>query len=94
MLEAAGYFKAFNRDVLNDPRVAIRIGDARNDLLLHEASYDVIVSEPSNPWMTVASNLFTQDFFTLAKTRLNAGGIFCQWFQVSVNDEGKIVGLF
>src|SRR5439155_26697592 len=43
--------------------------------------YDVIVSQPSNPWVTVAANLFTLEFFRTAKTRLAADGVFSQWVQ-------------
>jgi spermidine synthase len=43
--------------------------------------YDVIISEPSNPWMTVAANLFTEDFFRTARARVRPDGIYCQWIQ-------------
>jgi len=41
--------------------------------------YDVISSEPSNPWMAGLASLFTRDFFELARARLNDGGIFVQF---------------
>ena len=44
--------------------------------------YDIIISEPSNPWMTGAASLFTLDFFKIARTRLNDGGVFLQWLQL------------
>ena len=44
--------------------------------------YDVIVSEPSNPWITGVSNLFTIDYWKLAKSRLADDGVFCQWAQL------------
>ena len=44
--------------------------------------YDVIISEPSNPWITGVANLFTRDFFELAASRLAPGGIFAQWFHL------------
>lgn len=82
MLDAAALFAESNRNVLDDPRVRVVVNDARNQLRMDPATYDVIVSEPSNPWMTVASNLFTEDFFSLARDRLRPGGIFCQWIQL------------
>jgi spermidine synthase len=82
MLEACRAFSEFNHNVLDDPRLKVVFNDARNDILLRNETYDVIVSEPSNPWMTVASNLFTREFFQEAHARLAPGGIFCQWFQV------------
>ena len=81
IVPAARIFGPFNGDVLDDPRVTVSINDARNDLQFHRATYDVIVSEPSNPWMTVASNLFTEDFFRIAKTRLRPDGVLGQWIQ-------------
>ena len=81
MLDAARLFSAANGGVLDDPRVEVSVNDARNDLEFNPATYDVIVSEPSNPWMTVAANLFTEDFFRRARTRLRAGGVYAQWVQ-------------
>ena len=81
MLEAARRFERDNHDVLDDPRVTVSINDARNELQFNPADYDVIVSEPSNPWMTVAANLFTEDFFRLGRSRLRRGGVFAQWIQ-------------
>jgi spermidine synthase len=81
MIEAARLFERYNHAVLDDPRVTVSINDARNELQFNPASYDVIVSEPSNPWMTVAANLFTEDFFRLGRSRLRPGGVFGQWIQ-------------
>ncbi len=72
-------FAAFNRFVLQDPRVRLIVDDGRSVLSLQSDSYDLIVSEPSNPWLTGVSNLFTEDFFKIAKSRLNPGGMLCQW---------------
>ena len=81
MVEAARYFGPYNNYVLDDPRVVLSINDARNELQFNTMTYDVIVSEPSNPWMTVAANLFTEDFFRIGKSRLRPGGVFGQWVQ-------------
>jgi len=81
MRGAARCFDRFNRSVLSDPRVHLVVNDARNDLLVRNEIYDVIVSQPSNPWVTVAANLFTLEFFRTAKTRLAADGVFSQWVQ-------------
>jgi spermidine synthase len=81
MIPAARLFEKHNHRVLDDPRVEVSINDARNDLEFSSRTYDVIISEPSNPWMTVAANLFTEDFFRLARTRLRESGIFSQWIQ-------------
>ena len=81
MEPAARLFEEHNNYVLDDPRLVLSFNDARNDLEFSSTTYDVIISEPSNPWMTVAANLFTEDFFRMAKTRLREGGIFSQWVQ-------------
>jgi len=81
MVPAARLFRDHNGDVLSDPRVTVSINDARNELQFNDAAYDIIISEPSNPWMTVASNLFTEDFFRVARARLRPGGVFAQWIQ-------------
>jgi spermidine synthase len=80
---AANYFAEWNHSVLSDPRVELVYNDARNHLLLSEpASYDIIVSEPSNPWISGVSNLFTREFFALGKSRLRAGGVWSQWVPI------------
>lgn len=65
--------------VLADPRVTLEFNDARNTLLLDQARYDIIVSQPSHPWLVGAANVYTTQFFELAKSRLNEGGIYGQW---------------
>ncbi|RKY16340.1 MAG: hypothetical protein DRQ55_18190 [Planctomycetota bacterium] len=64
---------------LDDPRVELDIGDARHALLVQPDAYDLIVSQPSHPWLAGAANLFTREFFQLVTKRLTPGGIFGQW---------------
>jgi spermidine synthase len=80
--EAARLFGRFNRGALDDPRLALLVADGRNHLLLTGRRYDVIISEPSNPWMAGVSSLFTRDFFVMARSRLAPGGVFCQWAHI------------
>ncbi len=65
-----------------NPKVRVLIGDGRNFMTQSDSRYDVIVSEPSNPWITGVSNLFTIDYWKLAKSRLAEDGVFCQWAQL------------
>ena len=86
-LEAAVYrgarfFDNDNHRPLQNPKVTARVGDGRNFLTQRSDKFDVIVSEPSNPWLTGVSNLFTREYFKLVKTRLAEHGIFCQWAQL------------
>jgi spermidine synthase len=78
---AALHFARANGNVLENPRVHLRIGDGRNALQFARVPYDVIVSQPSNLWISGMANLFTKDFFQIASERLSPGGIFCQWVQ-------------
>lgn len=97
MLRAARFFEDANQGVLDDKRLAFSFNDARNELEFNSATYDVIISEPSNPWMTVAANLFTEEFFELARRRVRDDGIFCQWVQnyyLDIDDLRSIVGAF
>ena len=97
MVPAARLFAEYNDYVLDDPRVELSINDARNELEFSAQTYDVIISEPSNPWMTVASNLFTEDFFRMARTRVRPGGVFSQWIQnyyLPAEDLRSIVAAF
>jgi len=80
VVEASQFFQQENKGVLFDPRLRLLITDARNHLRTTDKLYDVIVSEPSNPWISGISNLFTQEFFTLALRRLAVGGVMSQWF--------------
>jgi spermidine synthase len=82
VVEASRFFNHVNHRPLEDPRTRLRVNDGRNFLLTTRDRYDVIISEPSNPWMTGVSNLFTQNFFQLGRSRLREGGIFCQWLQL------------
>jgi spermidine synthase len=81
---AAGsrFFGPFNHHPEADPRVRVIVGDGRNFLTQRDDLYDVIISEPSNPWITGVSNLFTVDYWRLARRRLAADGVFCQWAQL------------
>jgi spermidine synthase len=78
---ARDYFAPVNRQVLNKANVHLIPGDAREALLAAGRSYDLIISEPSNPYRAGVSTLFTQEFYAAAKARLNAGGLFAQWVQ-------------
>lgn len=82
VVPGARLFDAYNHGVLDDPRTQLVINDARNHLVRAEpGKYQVIVSEPSNPWITGVSNLFTREFFELGRSRLAPGGVWAQWVQ-------------
>lgn len=97
VVEASHYMREYNSDCLRDPRANLIIGDGRNHLLLNKRTYDVIISEPTNPWIAGVGDLFTQEFFRLARTRLKPGGIMCAWFHtyhMGNQDVRALVGTF
>jgi spermidine synthase len=79
---ASRFFENDNHRPLGNPKVTARVGDGRNFLTQRRDPFDVIVSQPSNPWLTGVSNLFTREYFRDVKARLSPGGIFCQWAQL------------
>ena len=70
-----------NHDVLDNPKVHLVIGDGREFLLTTGETYDIIFSEPSNPYRAGIASLFTRDFYEAANVRLRPGGLFLQWLQ-------------
>lgn len=82
VIEGARLFADYNYRIHDDPRVTMFVADGRNFLLASPDRYDVIISEPSNPWMAGVANLFTQEFYQLAKQRLAPGGVMAQWLQL------------
>jgi len=75
---ARKHFTELNHNVAM--KTPIRLADARNILHNTNKRYDIIISEPSNPWITGVSNLFTTEFFKDVDLHLKEDGIFCQWF--------------
>ncbi len=97
VVEASAYFEAENDAALEDPRTRLILTDGRSHLLLSSQSYDVIISEPSNPWMAGVATLFTREFFQAARDRLKPQGILCQWahtYGISDEDLRSITGTF
>jgi len=72
---------AVNRDVLHNPKVRIVAGDGREFLLARGGKYDVISSEPSNPYRAGIASLFTAEFYNACLSRLDTGGVFIQFLQ-------------
>ncbi len=97
VVEAAGYFADHDYNALADPRVRLVQDDGRNFLLQSNKKYDVLISEPSKPWITGVSNLFTKDYYELCQERLDEDGIMCQWchyYSMSPEDFQTIVRTF
>lgn len=82
MVEASKYFDHVNHRPLEDPRTRLIESDGRNFLEYTPETYDIIVSEPSNPWIAGVASLFTVEHFERARTKLAARGVFAQWVQL------------
>ena len=82
IIKASVYFEHVNNRPLDDPRLHLVMDDGRNFLAATPRRYDVIINEPSNPWITGVSNLFTREYFEIGRKRLKPGGIFCTWAQM------------
>ena len=94
---ASAFFARENRDALRDPRVRLVRGDGRTHLALGRDRYDVLIAEPSNPWIAGMAALFTREFFEGASRRLATGGLMCQWahtYDMSDADLRSIVATF
>jgi spermidine synthase len=80
VMEAAPLFEEVNRGALSSPKTTVIRSDAYRALLRSEGEYDIIISEPSNPWVTGVENVFAREFLEAAKHRLRPGGVYAQWF--------------
>jgi spermidine synthase len=78
----AKYFGEHNFHVVDNPKVHIRIDDARHYLLTTDEKFDAITSDPLDPWVKGAAMLYTEEFFTLAKSKLNPGGAITLFVQL------------
>jgi spermidine synthase len=86
MAEASRGFSPRNGAAFADPRGTIVIDDAKSFFSTHNRRYDIIISEPSNPWVSGVSGLFTAEFYRRIRTHLNPGGLLVQWLQLYETD--------
>jgi spermidine synthase len=94
VLRVAHDFAAVNHDVLKNPKVHIQIADAREVLLTSRQHYDIIFSEPSNPFRAGIASLFTQEFYQAVSQRLAPGGMFVQWVQAYDIDSRTVATIY
>ncbi|MDD5628242.1 MAG: hypothetical protein PHU21_04200, partial [Elusimicrobia bacterium] len=88
VVEAEGFFQGHNGRPLQDPRLALHVEDAATFLRAAPRRYDLIVSEPSNPWIAGVGDLFSADFYLEARRHLAPGGLMAQWVHLyEMSDE-------
>jgi len=82
MVEAAELFRPKNERAYSDPRSQIHIDDAKTFFSASKQRYDIIVSEPSNPWVSGVSSLFTREFYHQLSPHLTDDGLLVQWIHL------------
>ncbi|HET7729785.1 MAG TPA: hypothetical protein VFK48_07120 [Usitatibacter sp.] len=94
MVEAAKLFEPRNTRAYTDPRSRIHIEDAKTFFASGGQRYDIIVSEPSNPWVSGVSTLFSEEFYGNVKRYLKDDGLMVQWVQTYEIDLGLLSTIF
>jgi spermidine synthase len=90
VIEAVPLFDYGNLAASQNPKVQILRGDAYRTLLRSQGAFDLIVSEPSNPWVTGIEMLYSREFLEVARDRLAPGGVHAQWFHIYETDAETI----
>ena len=88
MIDASRAFYPLNRRVFDDPRSEFVIDDAKTYFAANRSRFDLILSEPSNPWVSGVSGLFTTEFYGAVRHHLSDEGVFGQWLHLyEINDD-------
>jgi spermidine synthase len=82
VFEASKFFDSVNHKPLTDKRLQAITADGANFLLRNKKAWDVIISQPADPWVSGVSDLYTREFWQQAKDKLLDRGLFCQWIQL------------
>ncbi len=81
IVKASKLFADFNHRYWEDDRVHIYLEDAKTFLQLSDNKYDVIISEPTNPWVAGIASVFSSEYYAACKARLHPDGFFVHWNQ-------------
>jgi len=92
VIAANPLFAAGNLGASTNPKIEIIRGDAYRTLLRSTEQFDVIISEPSNPWVVGVEMLYSREFLEAARSRLAPGGVYAQWFHIYESDR-EVVNL-
>lgn len=94
VVEGAQQFRSRTDLIYSDPRSKMLIDDAKSVFSSHGSKYDVIISEPSNPWVSGVSGLFSEEFYRHVRRYLEDDGLFVQWLQLYDMDMPLVVSIF
>ncbi len=83
-------FREANLGALDDPRTEVVLDDAKSFLRTSGRTYDVIVSEPSNPWMAGVAGVFTAEFYQTCRASLRPGGLMVQWVHIYESNDDAL----
>src|SRR5262245_23639037 len=86
MVEAAQRFRPRVERTFTDPRSRIHFEDAKTFFSTQHEQYDIIVSEPSNPWVSGVASLFSEEFYARLRRHLKPDGVLVQWVQLYETD--------
>ncbi len=93
VIDAAKGFRPRVELAYSSPHSHIFIDDAKTYFSTHNKRYDIIMSEPSNPWVSGVASLFTEEFYAHIKRHLNPSGILVQWLQTYEVDEALVASV-
>jgi len=83
VIEGAEGFRPLVEPAYTDPRSHIYIDDAKTFFSMHpDRKYDIIISEPSNPWVSGVAGLFSKEYYHTISAQLADKGVFCQWLHL------------
>jgi spermidine synthase len=91
------YFSQYNFNVVNNPKVHVRIDDARHFVEATDEKFDAVTSDPLDPWVKGAAMLYTTEFFEMVKKHLNPGGVvtlFVQLYESNTDAVKSEIGTF
>ncbi|MGB0583076.1 MAG: methyltransferase domain-containing protein, partial [Limisphaerales bacterium] len=75
------FFASINNGVMKNPKHSVLIDDAKSYLHTTEKTFDIIVSQPSNPWMAGIPGLYSSEYYQQCARKMKPGGLMCQWVQ-------------
>jgi len=93
-IKALPFFDIQNADFTTQPyfeKAEFVAADAIKVLRSTDETFDIIVSEPNHPWVAGVENLFSVEFLTLVRDRLDQDGVYCQWFPLFVAEPGVVL---
>lgn len=92
---ALPYFEDFNLNLKNQmDKLELVVGDGYKVLLSDPSQYDLIICEPSNPWVAGIEKLYSKEFYDVVSTKIGEDGLFAQWFPMFTTDPDTVLSIF